>query len=106
MPLFDKVLTREVLAQCLETEDLWQLLLLASKAGSAVERAVTSGEPAHVAKYAFQLAQSFNNFYHEHSVIAEENAERRALLLWLTTFVRQQLLKTLAVLGIRQPAYM
>ena len=34
------------------------------------------------------------------------NAERRALLLWLTTYVRGQLLRTLAVLGIQQPAYM
>jgi hypothetical protein len=39
-------------------------------------------------------------------VIAEEDVERRALLLWLTTYVREQLLKTLAVLGIQQPAYM
>ncbi len=106
LPQFEKVLNREVFARYLESADLWQLLLLASKASSAVERAITSGEPAHVAKYAFQLAQSFNNFYHEHSVIAEEDVERRALLLWLTTYVREQLLKTLAVLGIQQPAYM
>jgi arginyl-tRNA synthetase len=106
MPEFHKVLTREILAGCLQSEDLWQLTLLASKSSSAVERAIASGEPAHVAKYAFQLAQSFNNFYHEHSVISEENAGRRAMLLWLTTYVRQQLLKTLAVLGIQQPAYM
>jgi arginyl-tRNA synthetase len=106
LPEFHTVLNREIFARYLESEGLWQLLLLASKASSAVERAVASGEPAHVAKYAFQLAQSFNNFYHEHSVIAEENSERRALLLWLTTYVRQQLLKTLAVLGIQQPAYM
>jgi len=106
LPPFERVLNREVFARYLESEDLWQLLLLASKASSAIERAITSGEPAHVAKYAFQLAQSFNNFYHEHSVIAEEDVERRALLLWLTTYVREQLLKTLAVLGIQQPAYM
>ncbi len=106
LPTFDKVLNREIFGRCLESEDLWQLVLLASKSSSAVERAIASGEPAHMAKYAFQLAQGFNNFYHEHSVIAEENAERRAMLLWLTSYVRQQLLKTLAVLGIQQPAYM
>jgi arginyl-tRNA synthetase len=106
LPAFDEVLDRDILARYLGAEDLWQLVLLASKAGGVVERAIASGEPAHVAKYAFQLAQSFNNFYHEHSVIAEENEDRRALLLWLTTFVRQQLLKTLAVLGIQQPSYM
>ena len=56
-----------------------------------------AGEPAHVAKYAFQLAQSFNNFYHEHSVIAEEDADRRALFLWLTGYVHDQLLSVLGV---------
>jgi arginyl-tRNA synthetase len=106
LPDFHKVLNREIFAQCLQSEDLWQLALLASKADSAVERAIASGEPAHVAKYAFQLAQSFNNFYHEHSVIGQEDAGRRAFLLWLTIYVRQRLLQTLAVLGIEQPAYM
>ena len=47
-------------------EDFWQMLLAASKGGSAVERAVAAGEPAHVAKFAFQLAQAFNNFYHQY----------------------------------------
>ncbi len=106
LPAFDQILNRDAFARGLETEDLWQLLLLASKAGSTIDRAISSGEPAHVAKYAFQLAQSFNNFYHEHNVINEENAERRALLLWITTYVRAQLLKTLAVLGIQPPAFM
>ncbi|HEX3681861.1 MAG TPA: arginine--tRNA ligase [Bryobacteraceae bacterium] len=96
----------EVLARCLETEGLWQLLLLASKSGSAIERAIASGEPAHVAKYAFQLAQAFNIFYHEHSVIAEPDPERRNMLVWLTGYVRNQLAATLEVLGIEQPKYM
>jgi arginyl-tRNA synthetase len=71
-----------------------------------VERAIASGEPAHVAKYAFQLAQSFNNFYHEHNVLAEKDLEQRNALLWVTEYVRGQLEKTLHVLGIEQPAYM
>jgi arginyl-tRNA synthetase len=71
-----------------------------------VERAIASGEPAHVAKYVFQLAQAFNNFYHEHPVIGEENEERRNALLWLTQYVQTQLLETLTVLGIAQPEYM
>jgi arginyl-tRNA synthetase len=106
LPAFQQLLGRDVLERCFQTESLWQLLLLASKSDSVVERAIASGEPAHVAKYAFQLAQSFNNFYHEHPVISEENAERRTVLLWLTQYVRNQLLDTLAVLGIEQPPYM
>lgn len=105
-PAFEDVLTAPALKRHFEEETLWQLLLLASKSDSAIERAIDAGEPAHVAKYAFQLAQMFNNFYHEHSVIAEEDPERRTALLWLTEYVRARLLGTLAVLGIEQPAYM
>ncbi len=73
---------------------------------SAIERAIASGEPAHVAKYAFQLAQAFNNFYHDQPVISEEDEMRRTVLVWLTSYVREQLLSTLHVLGIQQPNYM
>ena len=107
IPVFDRALNVEIFARLLNvSEDLWQLALLASKAGAMVERAISAGEPAHVAKYAFQLAQSFNNFYHEHNVMNEKDADRRTLLLWLTAYVRDQLLKTQAVLGIQQPDYM
>ncbi len=106
MPRFNEVLNAEIMRRCFETEGLWQLALLASKSDSAVERAIASGEPAHVAKYAFQLAQNFNNFYHEYPVITEPDVERRNVLLWLTQYVRNQLLATLDVLGITLPAYM
>jgi arginyl-tRNA synthetase len=106
LPEFAAALTPEMLQRVFENETLWQLLLLASKSGGVIERAIASGEPAHVAKYAFQLAQAFNNFYHEQPVIAEEDRDRRAVLLWLTTYVRSQLLATLGVLGIEQPEYM
>jgi len=106
LPDFKLMLSHELLRQQLENESLWQLTLLASKAESTVARAIVSGEPAHVAKYAFQLAQSFNTFYHEQPVITEEDPERRAFLLWLTQYVRRQLLRTLHVLGIEQPLYM
>jgi arginyl-tRNA synthetase len=106
LPDFAATLTPEMLRRVLQNETLWQLLLLASKSGSIMERAIASGEPAHVAKYAFQLAQAFNNFYHDQPVIAEEDPERRTVLLWLTQYVRKQLLATLDVLGIPQPEYM
>jgi arginyl-tRNA synthetase len=105
-PDFSSVISQEMLSCFFEVESFWQLLLLASKADSAVRRAVSSGEPAHVAKYAFQLAQAFNNFYHDQPVIAEPDEQRRTLLLWLTSYVHNQLLSTLEVLGIQAPEYM
>ena len=106
LPDFLRELDEAALSRQLAGEDLWQLLLIASKAGSAVERAIGSGEPAHVAKYAFQLAQAFNNFYHAYPVLTEENREKRTFLLWITNYVRAQLERTLAVLGIAVPEYM
>ncbi len=106
LPDFGSVLSREVLERQLQSEDFWQLVLDASKIDSAVERAIASGEPAHVAKYAFQLAQAFNNFYHSYQVIREKDGERRAFLLWLTQYFREQLLQIVQILGIAIPAYM
>jgi arginyl-tRNA synthetase len=106
LPDFATELTQEAFARHLAAEDFWQLLLLASKSESAIARAVASGEPAHVAKYAFQLAQAFNNFYHEYPVLQEENREKRTFLLWMTDYFRSQLQRTLDVLGISIPEYM
>jgi arginyl-tRNA synthetase len=106
LPDFKRALDQAAQARQLASEDFWQLLLMASKSDSAVERAIASGEPAHVAKYAFQLAQAFNNFYHGYQVLSEENREKRVFLLWMTDYVRRQLEGTLGVLGIAVPEYM
>lgn len=106
LPDFGAVLTEAVLERQLDGEDCWQLLLAGSKVGSAVNRAISSGEPAHVAKYAFQLAQAFNNFYHNYPVLQEQDPERRSFLLWMTSYFKDQLSVTLQTLGIDVPAYM
>ena len=106
LPDFTVELDQAAMTRQLESEDFWQLLLIASKTDAAIERAVASGEPSHVARYAFQLSQSFNNFYHEYPVIHEENKERRTFLLWMCDYFRRQLERTLDVLGIIAPDYM
>ena len=106
IPDFSAELSPEAMARQLQSEDFWQLLLAAAKADSAVDRAVTAGEPAHVAKYAFQLAQAFNNFYHQYPILQEEDREKKVFLLWMTDFFHRQLERTAAILGIRIPDYM
>jgi arginyl-tRNA synthetase len=106
LPDFAAELTPAALGRQLASEDFWQVLLAASKADAAVERAVAAGEPAHVAKYAFQLAQTFNNFYHLYPMIHEENREKKVFLLWITDFFRRQMEWTLDILGIQTPDYM
>ncbi len=106
LPDFKASLTGEAMARQLASDDFWELLLAASKVDVAILRAIESGEPAHVAKYAFQLAQAFNNFYHGYPVLSEENRERKIFLLWMTEYFRKQLERTLHVLGIDVPPYM
>lgn len=106
MPDFAAALPPDALRRQLESEDFWQLLLTASRSNAAVEQAVLSGEPSHVARYAFQLAQAFAAFYEEYHVLDEPDPERRTFLLWMTHYFAAQLERTLAVLGIEAPDYM
>ena len=106
IPDFAAELSPEAMARQLEFEDFWQMLLAASKADAAVDKAVEAGEPAHVARYAFQLAQAFSNFYQKYPIIHEENREKKVFLLWMTDFFRRQLERTAGVLGIEIPTYM
>ena len=106
LPDFAAELTAEALHRQLSSEDFWQVLLEASKADAALERAIAAGEPAHVAKYAFQLAQTFNNFYHQYPIIHEANREKKVFLLWMTDYFGRQLGRTLDILGIETPDYM
>jgi arginyl-tRNA synthetase len=106
LPDFAQELDTAALARQLEFEDFWQMLVAASKVDAAVENAIHSGEPAHVARYAFQLAQAYSNFYQKYSILHEPDRERKVFLLWMTDFFRRQLERTGAILGITIPDYM
>ena len=106
MPDFVAELPAQAMSRQLESEDFWQVLLAASKADSSVASALAAGEPAHVARYAFQLAQAFSNFYEKYPILVEENREKKVFLLWMTEFFRRQLERVAGVLGIEVPEYM
>ncbi len=87
-------------------DDLWELALQAGSLDARVDASVAAQEPAFLTRYAFELAQAFNVFYHKHHILSEEDAERRAFLLRLTSLVREQLVTALALLGITAPEKM
>lgn len=100
---------RERLTELLSGEsgnDLWAIVYLASRFSDTVRGAVAALEPAIVAKWAFQIAQRFNLFYHNYHILSEADAARRALLVAITTIVRRQLIVALDVLGIQAPEQM
>jgi len=89
-----------------EGNGLWELLVAAGSLDHAVEAAIGTQEPAFVAKYAFQMAQQFNNFYHKHHILSEADEQKRAFLLRLTELVEAQLVRALQLLGIEAPEKM
>ncbi|MGB2621252.1 MAG: arginine--tRNA ligase [Candidatus Acidiferrum sp.] len=101
--------TQETVAAQLNGPDgngFWELLLASASLDHAVDAAIGAQEPAFVAKHAFQLAQSFNNFYHKHHILNEADAQKRAFLLALTAQVESQLVAALNLLGIDAPEKM
>jgi arginyl-tRNA synthetase len=89
-----------------EGNGLWELLVAAGSLDHAVDAVIATQEPAFMAKYAFQLAQAFNNFYHKHHILTEADEQKRAFLLRLTELVEAQLVRALGLLGIEAPEKM
>jgi len=89
-----------------EGDDLWELALLAGSLDAQVGTALSAQEPAFVAKYAFELAQAFNLFYHRHHILSETDAAKKTFLLRLSRLVERQLVTALDLLGIEAPEKM
>ena len=93
----------------LDTEDgnsLWETWLLTSKLTLMIEQCIATAEPAYLAKYAFQLAQQFNNFYHRHHILNETDPTRKALLLATAAVAQREMVRALGYLGIEAPERM
>ncbi len=89
-----------------ENEDIWALWLRAGRRSLVLDQAITVSEPAYLAKHAFQLAQEFNNFYHKHHILTEEDAERKTFLLATAAVALHELVTVLGWLGIETPEAM
>ncbi len=97
------------LGNILDTEDgasLWETWLLTSKLTLLIDQALNTAEPAYLAKYAFQLAQQFNNFYHRHHILNETDPTRKTLFLATAAAAQREMTRTLAYLGIEAPPVM
>jgi arginyl-tRNA synthetase len=89
-----------------EDDELWELWLRAGQFSSMIEQCISTTEPAYSAKYAFQLAQQFNNFYHKHHILTETDEARKGFLLATAAVVRRALIQSLELMGIGAPSVM
>jgi len=85
---------------------LWETWLLASRLTALIEQAIATAEPAYLARYGFQLAQQFNNFYHRHHILTEPDPNRKAVFLATAAVARREMVRVLGYLGIEAPAAM
>jgi arginyl-tRNA synthetase len=87
-------------------DDVWALAVLASRLEETLRQAAEQTEPAILAKYAFNLAKSFNLFYHHHKILIEENPAKRAVLIVVADMARRSLTAALNTMGITVPEKM
>jgi arginyl-tRNA synthetase len=97
---------RKTAAKELADDGLWELWLTAAKLSLVLEQGIAAAEPAYLAKYAFQLAQQFNNFYHRYHILNEMDEARKALLLASAAVAKRELTRALGWLGITAPDVM
>ncbi|HUR20751.1 MAG TPA: arginine--tRNA ligase, partial [Vicinamibacterales bacterium] len=74
-----------------EADELWGLVLEASRLDEMADSAIRSLEISHVAKFAFGLAQAFNAFYHRQPIMREEREDVRLWRAAAVAYCRQQL---------------
>jgi arginyl-tRNA synthetase len=73
---------------------------------SILQDAAKDLSPGIICNYCFELAKSFNQFYHEHSILKEANEQQRKFRLVLCSFTAQTLLNAGNMLGIQMPERM
>ncbi|MDE5647201.1 MAG: arginine--tRNA ligase [Muribaculaceae bacterium] len=71
-----------------------------------VNEAGRNFSPAIIANYAYELVKLYNQFYHDHSILKEENAAIRALRLELSAVTAHTVKKAMSLLGINVPERM
>lgn len=86
--------------------DIWSLAALASRLEETIAQSALQNEPAILAKYVFNLAKAFNLFYHNHKIMIEKDAVRRAVLVTVADMARNSLTSALATMGIEVPEKM
>jgi arginyl-tRNA synthetase len=94
------------IAEGAEADQLWELILEASRLDEVADHAVRTLELSGLAKYAFGLAQRFNAFYHRYPILHEEQREPRMWRAAAACCFRRQITRALDLMGCAVPARM
>jgi len=82
------------------------LLRLLRRFPAIVRDAAVQMNPSIVANYVYELAREFNQFYHEYSILSEQDREKRDFRIVLSEKVSTVILSSMWLLGIEMPERM
>ena len=88
------------------TEKEQNLVKLIAKLPAFVKEAGDNYSPALIGNYAYELAKEFNQFYHDYSILKEENEKVRNLRLLLARQCSVAIQNAMGMLGIEMPERM
>ena len=88
------------------TEKEQNLVKLIAKLPAVVKEAGDNYSPALIGNYAYELAKEFNQFYHDYSILKEENEKVRNLRLLLARQCSVAIQNAMGMLGIDIPERM
>jgi len=74
--------------------------------GAVVAQAGKDYSPSGIANYCFELTKTFNQFYHDYSVLGADTMEQKQLRLTLAANVAKTIKNGMALLGIEVPERM
>ena len=83
-----------------------ELIAKVAEYADIVEEAARTYSPAVIANYVYDLVKEYNQFYHEYSILKEENEELRAFRLALSEVVARTIASGFSLLGIEMPERM
>ncbi len=83
-----------------------ELIQKMSEYGAAVEQAGKDYSPSGIANYCYELTKVFNQFYHDYSILNEEDEGKKQTRLVIARNVAKILKNGMALLGIEVPERM
>ena len=82
------------------------LIRMLNEYPNVVRQAGNDYSPSGIANYAYELAKGYNQFYHDFSILREEDATKKAFRILLTRNVGKVIKSAMNLLGIEVPERM
>ena len=98
--------TESTSAPAAVSEKECSLIRMLNEYPAVIRQAGSDYSPSGIAAYAYELAKEYNQFYHDYSILREEDADVKAFRIILTRNVGKVIKSAMNLLGIEVPERM